>query len=196
MLYAVVPVKILVRAKTRLAPALSFTQRLRLARQFLHSTLELLSQYPGARRTIVVSADLQALTLASSRGMTALPQTAAGGINRAVEMGCQHARRRGAKAVLVLPTDLPCLNVRSLRQFTKPVATPIVRIAADRHMSGTNALYLQPPLIGFASFGHDSLRRHRERAKSLGARFEVVREPCLQLDIDLPADLNDRQAWL
>jgi 2-phospho-L-lactate guanylyltransferase len=189
MLYAVVPVKTLIRAKTRLAPALSMTERLLLARRFLRDTLEILAQHPGAPRTIIVSADAQALQLARRKGMIALAQTARGGINRAVDIGCDLARRRGATAILVLPTDLPLLTALSLRRFTQHASTPVIRLAADRHGSGTNALYAQPPVRDFARFGAGSLNRHRAAGNALGMKVEVIRQCVIAFDVDTPADL-------
>lgn len=188
-LYAVVPVKILMRAKTRLAPTLSFTQRLKLARAFLHDTLRILARHPGACRTIVVSADAQALQLARTMKMIALPQTARGGINRAVTLGCRAAMKRGAGAVIVIPTDLPLLTPDLLRHFTRNASSPTIRIATDRHNAGTNALYLQPPRSDMAQFGNDSLQKHRSVAQARGSRLEVVRERALALDVDVPSDL-------
>jgi 2-phospho-L-lactate guanylyltransferase len=194
MLYAVVPVKTLVRAKSRLAPALSFTQRLLLARRFLHDTLALLEQHPGAHRTIVVSADPSVLRLARTKGMIALAQTARGGINRAVALGCALAKRHGATSVVVIPTDLPHLTLDSLREFARPAARPIIRLAPDRHGSGTNALYLQPVRTGFARFGEDSLNRHCRAALALGRSAQLVHARSLEFDVDVPGDLSPAAA--
>jgi 2-phospho-L-lactate guanylyltransferase len=189
MLYAVVPVKTLVRAKSRLAPALSFTQRLLLARRFLHDTLALLEQHPGAHRTIVVSADPSVLRLARTKGMIALAQTARGGINRAVALGCALAKRYGASSVVVIPTDLPHLTVDSLKTFARPGSRPTIRLAPDRHGSGTNALYLQPVRPGFARFGEQSLKSHRTAALICGSDAQLVLTDMLAFDVDVPADL-------
>ena len=190
MLYAIVPVKRLVRAKTRLAPALSFNQRLRLARHFLHRTLGVVARFPGASRTIIVSADPAVLHLARSRKMIALPEPGHGNINRAINIGSRYAKAHAATSVLILPTDLPLLDARSLRHFSRLAATPTIRIAPDRHETGTNALYLQPPRAGFARFGVDSLRKHRAAAPETGSNVEVVRSHDLTFDVDVPADLT------
>lgn len=190
-LYAVVPVKVLARAKTRLSPALSFAQRLRLARRFLHNTLALLARHPGAHRTIVVSADAAVLHLARRQNMIALPQTARGGLNRAVALGCALALARGAKAVVVIPTDLPLLTAATLRQFTRNASSPVVRIAPDRHNAGTNALYLQPPRSDMARFGRDSLQKHCSAAQAKGLRLEIARARAIAFDVDVPMDLSE-----
>jgi 2-phospho-L-lactate guanylyltransferase (CobY/MobA/RfbA family) len=39
-------------------------------------------------------------------------------------------------------------------------------------------------------FGHDSFKRHCERARQAGARLEIVDLPSLGLDLDLPEDLE------
>lgn len=189
MLYAIVPVKRLIRAKTRLAPALSFAQRLGLARQFLHRTLDVASEFPGTAATVVVSADPVVRDLARRRNMIALCEPGTGDINQAVEIGCRWVRAHGATAALVLPTDLPLLDAAALRRFAWRSPTPVIRLACDRHGAGTNALYLQPVRLGFAGFGADSLRRHRARAKSMRGRLELVQTLPLAFDIDVPADL-------
>lgn len=190
-LYAVVPVKTLMCAKTRLSPALSFAQRLKLARSLLHGTLEILASHPGPCRTIVVSADAQVLRLARTQNMIALPQTARGGINRAVVLGCRLAMARGARAVVIVPTDLPLLTPDLLRHFTRNASGPVIRIAADRHSAGTNALYLQPPRSDMARFGSDSLQKHRSVAQEKGVRLEITRERALSFDVDVPKDLRE-----
>lgn len=187
-LYAVVPVKTLVRAKTRLSPALSFTQRLRLAHRFLRATLAVLARYPGARRTIIVSADPSVLRMARINGMLALSQTPHGGINRAVHLGCALAKRRGAGSVVVIPTDLPHLTVDSLKNFARPASRPTIRLAPDRHDTGTNALYLQPVRIGFARFGEASLRRHLDAGRALGLEPDIARNNEMAFDVDVPED--------
>lgn len=189
MLYAIVPVKRLIRAKTRLAPVLSFAQRLALARRFLHRTLVVTEKFPGAATTVVVSADPAVRALARRRNMIALHEPGAGDINRAVEIGCRWARAHGATAALVLPTDLPLLHAGALHRFARRSATPVIRLAGDRHGAGTNALYLQPVRPGFARFGAGSLERHRARALILGTGLEVAHDPCLGFDVDVPADL-------
>lgn len=188
-LYAVVPVKSLARAKTRLAPTLSFASRIKLARAFLHDTLKILARHPGADRTIVVSPDAQVLHLARSMNMIALPQTTRGGINGAVMLGCRKAMRLSAGAIVIIPTDLPLLTPNVLRHFTRGASSPVIRVAADRHNAGTNALYLQPPRSDMAQFGNDSLQKHRSVAQARGSRLEVARERALALDVDVPDDL-------
>lgn len=189
-LYAIVPVKRLIRAKTRLSPALSFAQRLVLARRFLRRTLAIARQFPGAAQTIVVSGDPAVRAVARREGMIALNEPGAGCINRAVDIGLAWARRRNARAIVVLPTDLPLLTPRALRGFARLAGTPRVRLAADRHGSGTNALYLQPVQPRFARFGDGSLQKHRAAALASNARVETVHENALAFDVDVPADLK------
>jgi 2-phospho-L-lactate guanylyltransferase (CobY/MobA/RfbA family) len=87
--------------------------------------------------------------------------------------------------------DLPLLTPNLLRHFTRSASSPVVRVAADRHNAGTNALYLQPPRSDMARFGNDSLQKHRSVAHARGIRLEVVRERALAFDVDVPTDLSE-----
>ncbi len=62
--WAIVPVKPLQRAKSRLSKVLSRSERATLGRKLLKHTLEVLAQVPAVERTMVVSRDSEALALA------------------------------------------------------------------------------------------------------------------------------------
>ena len=74
-----------------------------------------------------------------------------------------------------------------LERATNP---PVVVIAPDRHQKGTNALLLSPSNLIEYDFGENSFKRHCERATQAGARLEIVNLPSLDVDLDLPEDLE------
>jgi 2-phospho-L-lactate guanylyltransferase len=90
--------------------------------------------------------------------------------------------------VLLLAADLPYLVVADLDLLLAEEA-PVV-IAPDRHLRGTNALLLAPPLAIAPAFGDDSFRAHTELARIAGLDLKVVTSRGLATDIDDPDDLR------
>ncbi len=93
--------------------------------------------------------------------------------------------------MLIVPADLPLLNREDVAALlARSVNPPVVVIAPDRHQKGTNALLLSPANIIEYDFGEGSFKRHCARANKAGARLEIVNLPALELDLDLPEDLE------
>ena len=66
-------------------------------------------------------------------------------------------------------------------------------LAADRHGSGTNALFVRPPGLLRYRFGGSSLAAHQEQARVQGVSVRVYRLPGVEFDVDEPADLGRLQ---
>ncbi len=95
------------------------------------------------------------------------------------------------RAVLILPADLPLIDGEDIAQILKLGEDEgSVVLATDRNNEGTNALFSRPPgLIPYA-FGQDSFHRHLALAKEVGAEVKVYSSERIQLDIDVPDDLE------
>ncbi|MBI3762688.1 MAG: 2-phospho-L-lactate guanylyltransferase [Chloroflexi bacterium] len=189
--WAIVPVKPLSRAKSRLARVLSNSERQGLSREFLEHTLATLAQVHQIQRTLVISRDTEALTIARERGAHTVTESGAPELNLALTRATQVAAAFGARGVLVIPTDLPLLTAADVEQLLllgddEPVAV----IAPDRHGNGTNALLVRPPQMFKYAFGPGSCQKHLERARAAGARALVCRLPGTGLDVDEPDDLR------
>ena len=190
-LWVIVPVKPLHRAKSRLSAVLSRDERAALSRQMLVHTLEVLSRVTEIERTLVVSRDSQVLSLARKYNARTVTERGSPELNKALVRATLLARGHGVSSVLVLPADLPLLTANGIEELIA-LATdpPVVVIAPDRHGIGTNALLLSPPGLIKYDFGPNSFDRHLTRAKHTGARIEICELPSLELDVDLPEDLE------
>ena len=190
-LWVIVPVKPLHRAKSRLSAVLSRDERAALSRQMLVHTLEVLSRVTEIERTLVVSRDSQVLSLARRYNARTVTERGSPELNKALVRATLLARGHGVSSVLVLPADLPLLTANGIEELIA-LATdpPVVVIAPDRHGIGTNALLLSPPGLIKYDFGPNSFDRHLTRAKHTGARIEICELPSLELDVDLPEDLE------
>lgn len=96
------------------------------------------------------------------------------------------AKRRHAKNLLVIHSDLPLLMVADIDDLTSQREQPWA-IAPDRHGIGTNALALRSQDNFQFSFGDQSLLRHSQAAEGV---FRMVNRTGLALDVDTPDDLD------
>lgn len=191
MLWAIVPVKPLRRAKSRLASVLSRDERAALSQEMLIHTLDVLKEVPGIERVLVVSRDSRALALARDVGAHTVTERGEPQLNSALVRATLVARGYGVSGVLVLPADLPLVQKEDIEMLlSRAKDPPVVVIAPDRHRKGTNALLASPPGLIEYDFGPDSFKMHQERAKAAGARVEICELSSLGLDVDLPEDLE------
>jgi 2-phospho-L-lactate guanylyltransferase len=189
--WAIVPVKPLRRAKSRLAGVLTDDERASLSQHLLQHTLSVLKEIPEIERTLVVSRDSHALALARKEGARTLTEHGAPELNQALARATLVAKEYGAEGVLVLPADLPLLSIDDVQSLIEAAKDPpVVVLVPDRHEEGTNALLVRPSGLFEYDFGPNSFQRHQEQAEKLGARVEIRTIPSLGLDLDLPEDLE------
>lgn len=201
--FAIVPVKALDQAKSRLSDRLDRAARRRLVLAMLEDVLSALRGCPAVARTIVVTPDPDVTRAAAGLGAEPLVEDATGDLNAAITLAVDRAGSMGAARVLVVPADVP---LATAGEFTTLLATAErtgadVAITPSHDGSGTNALVLKPPGALDPSFGPKSCQRHlaQARAKSLARR--VIELPGLSFDIDEPSDLDRllglaRYSWL
>jgi 2-phospho-L-lactate guanylyltransferase len=190
--WAIVPVKPLRRAKSRLSGVLSDEDRAALSRHMLQKTLAVLNEVPEIERTLVVSRDSQALALARKAGARTLMEHGAPDLNQALVRATMVAMEYGAAGILVLPADLPLLTIEDVHVLLQAAEDPpVVVLVPDRHEMGTNALLVRPSGLLAYDFGPGSFHRHQDQAQALGARIEIRKISTLALDLDLPEDLEN-----
>ena len=197
--WAIVPIRGLDTAKTRLGAELDPAARRAVVGELLRRTLVAARDARRIEGTIVVTRDPAVAGMAREHRAIGLVEQAPG-LNEAIDAARSLAAARGATAVLVLPADLPAVGpapVDELVEAAGPVDAPagLVVLVPDRHRLGTNALLLSPPEVIATRFGEGSRGRHRGAAEVAGARFLEVDGP-LSLDIDTAADLLAAEAAL
>jgi 2-phospho-L-lactate guanylyltransferase len=206
-LFAVVPIRSLEGAKSRLGGLLDAEERQDLVRLLLERTIAAARATPAIDTVVVVSPDPVVLELAGRLGGHPLAQIwpdhvwpdhdggSSGGLNEGLAEAIQWAGAAGAEAVLILPADLPSISPAAIHQVVATAAAalvpgrPLVLVVPDRHGRGTNALLLRPPDVIRPSFGEDSRLAHQAAAARAGALAIELDGP-LGLDLDLPADLS------
>jgi 2-phospho-L-lactate guanylyltransferase len=215
--WALVPIRGLETAKSRLGGDLDAEERLALVAELLRRTLVATRDARRVSGTIVVTMDGDAAELARRHDAIGLVERAPG-LNEAIEAARSVAIARGATAVLVLPADLPAVSSEAIDGLITAAAAAadagpaaagpaassahpgasapgLVAMVGDRHGAGTNALLLAPATVIAPAFGGRSREAHAIAAAQAGARFVTLDSP-LSLDVDTSADLLVAEAVL
>jgi len=190
-LWIVVLIKDFSTAKSRLAPAMQPAQRRALAEM---TAARALDAALAVAPTLAVCGSTEAANLARAKGAEPLEEPDPGGQNLAARLGLDEVLRRGARAALVLSSDLPLIDeagVRRLLAHTEEEGSMVIAAPAAGRQ-GTNALFLRPPGDFDLHFGEASLPLFAQEAHRRGRRFILHDDPGLALDLDEPADLA---AW-
>jgi 2-phospho-L-lactate guanylyltransferase len=196
-LHAIVPLRTLAGGKARLGEALDAEEREALQLGMLRRTLNILAGWPPCERVHVVSPDPTLEAILSEADASLIRQEGEG-LNQGIRLARSVAQDQGARAVLVLPVDLPHLEVDSLNlvleaadaAFAAGSGRPLVVIAPSDARSGTNALLLSPPDVIEPCFGADSFEAHVRAAAATDASLQVVTDAGLGFDLDTPEDLE------
>lgn len=187
--WALVPVKLPTRAKTRLAPVLAADERAALQRAMFADVLAALSRARRLAGVAVISPDVGLARIAGRFGATFIVEPPpADDLNRAVGAGAEWLRRAGAATIAVIPADVPLLDPAdvdvAVRRAEETGATLIV---PDRCRQGTNALVFDAAARPDFAYGPGSFSRHLLATAGRPARLLALAS--LARDIDTQADL-------
>lgn len=204
--WAVLPIKHLANAKTRLAPALQPAERRQLFVRMLEDVLTALKAARGLDGILAVTGDAAATELAQRFGARVLPEVAGRGQSAAVAAAAEALNAAGVAAMLALPGDVPLVTAAEIETLLAAhERAPAVTIAPAADRRGSNGLLCSPPTVLSFHFGDDSFVAHVAAARRHGIEPGVVTLPGLGLDIDRPEDLAEllsrpartgTQAWL
>jgi 2-phospho-L-lactate/phosphoenolpyruvate guanylyltransferase len=194
-LWAVIPVKELPLAKSRLAVALLPADRAMLMQNLLLRLLRLVEQVAQIEQTLVVSRDAAVRQLVQQMGHRAISEGDMVGLNGAVRVGLHTAAQHHATRALILPADLPFIEVEDVVMLA--TADPIT-ICSDRVLQGTNALLLPTNVPFGVQYGRASFHHHQAEASRLHLPVNIITLPRIQFDLDTPADwlLYQRQMMM
>ena len=199
--WALVPIRGLETAKTRLGGGLDAEERRDLVVDLLERTLVATRDARRVTGTVVVTMDPAAAGIARDHRAVGLVERAPG-LNGAIAAARSVAVARGATAVLVLPADLPAVSAAAIDALLDaadsaraPQAVGLVALVTDQHGRGTNALLVSPPGRIEPLFGPASRDLHRAAAAGAGATYIELDGP-LGLDVDTIDDLEVAEAAL
>ena len=188
---AVVPVKLLEAAKSRLLPHLTQPQCEALSLAMLRDVLTALKQVPLLERVVALTPDRTVAETARDVGAEVLLRDDSG-LNPAINAAATDLKLASQEPFLVVLGDVPGIeeeDVETLFDSVAGEAGPSVALAASSD-GGSAALLRTPHTAIAARFGADSARAHREAAREAGVAYRELELPSLSLDLDRVADLD------
>ena len=194
MARALVPLKDLVQAKSRLAGLLRPSERRALAQAMVEDVLTVLTDHPRISAVTLVSEDPAAELLASRYGICCWPESGLGcrGLNAVLTRASARLMADRNEALVVLHADLPLLASTEISAvLDRQSELGGLVVGCDRNGGGTNLLAFDGPGMPVFCFGKDSCRRHVMTARAAGMRTAVLRLPGVALDVDCPGDLAE-----
>ena len=195
-IWAIVPIKPIDAAKSRLSSVLTPRQRSELALNLLQNTLTILAAWKPLAGTLVASADPAVWEIASQYRIDIFKEPDVPGLNESLRRATVEIDRIGAEGVMVIPGDLPFLDHSSLQKMIDLASRPpLVAIAPDKNRLGTNVMLVSPIGAIPYCYGPDSFRKHQEAARLANIPTYTIDLASLAIDIDLPEDLLSIQQW-
>lgn len=190
MRFALVPVKDLGKAKERLSPILSKSERTMIAHAMLEDVLSALKGSKFLTKSFVVTLDSDAIELANKLEIEIILETKQESESDSVDFSSKECKEMGAESVLVIPGDAPLITPEDIDFILKrEKPSPSAILVPSRDELGTNAILRKPPDIFPSRFGYDSFRKHIDEAKKRDIEFDIYDLPRIGLDIDEPKDL-------
>jgi 2-phospho-L-lactate guanylyltransferase len=189
-IWAVLPVKEIGDAKSRLAAAYSPSFRRGFARAMVQDVLGALVEVPELTGIVVVTVDPDAAELARRHGAELFEDGARDGHTGAVMAAIRRFVREGRGGVLTVPGDIPFIAPDEVsRLIAAHAASPAFSIVPAHDRRGSNAILMTPADVVPLAFGNDSFYPHLEAARGCGIEPTILPMPGIGLDIDNPEDL-------
>jgi 2-phospho-L-lactate guanylyltransferase len=193
MAEALLALKDLVQAKTRLAGLLRPSERRALVQAMLEDVLQVLASHPELEKITLVSDDPVVPLLAARYDLQHWSEAALGcqGLNAVMRAASERLLNASAERLVLLHADLPLLTSADISAaLAAQRSSAGLVIGCDRWGSGTNLLAFDRAAMPRFCFGPDSCARHLGAARELGVPALVVKRPGIALDVDEPQDLG------
>ena len=185
-----VPVKNTSSAKQRLASILDQSLRTQLAQAMLHDVLATLHAWKNRPKIGIVTGDPFAIRLSHEYQFDLIPDPDNPGETGAIEMATQVCVDRGEESTLVIPADIPLIEVWELEEIFKHAPTEGSVLVPAGDGRGTNAALRRPASLFPLCFGDDSFKPHRAAAEATGKPCVILHLPGTAVDVDHPPDLR------
>ena len=193
MAQALVPLKDLVLAKSRLAGVLTRVERRLLAQAMAEDVLAVLSCHKNITRITLVSDDPGASMLAQKYGADCWAESSLGcrGLNPLIQCASERLLNTGGEPLVVLHGDLPLLTGEDISLVVESQqALGGLIVGCDSKGVGTNLLAFNAASTPRFCFGADSCAAHIAGAKNAGVAVQVLQRTGIGLDVDEAPDLQ------
>jgi 2-phospho-L-lactate guanylyltransferase len=156
----------------------------------LDDTLSVLTRVHSLQQVVVVSGDNRAQEISERHGAKFLREEKENGVNGAVILGNDYSTKQCVDATLVIPLDLPLLDVVDVNlacEMAENESRCIV-ICPSLRYDGTNLLIRKPPSVIKTHYDGNSYESHIKVAGVLGIPVKLFLSKKLMFDVDIPDD--------
>ena len=194
--HALIPLKSLAQAKSRLAVNLLPEQRAALVDAMVRDVLSVLAMHPLINSITIVSDDPEVEHIADAFGARFVSEASlqSSGLNPVIAASVQQLVASGAERLLVMHGDVPSLRSGELDEaFAKQASQGGLLVGTDQRAQGTNLLLFAADICPEFCFGPGSSDAHQAWAQRAGHPVTVFESPGIALDVD---DVDDLQNLL
>ena len=185
---ALVPLKRLDYAKTRLATVLDPPTRVRVMRALLAHTLEVVKAAPSVARVTLVSSAVEAPAIAAEHGVAHFDDR---GLAWNDALAAAIAEAVQGDAVAIVSADVPLLTTADVEAYVGALREhgAVIARATD---AGTNGVAMHPAGAMPTTFGSKgSAALHADLAREAGLEPVIVDLEGMAHDLDTAADLQE-----
>lgn len=186
---ALVPVKALTDAKSRLAKSLTNMERKKLVLRMLDHVISILQSVHEIEKISIVTPDEEVLSHAAVLGVVGIPEVSPGH-NPSLTAASQH---ENTKSLLTISADLPLLNAANISQMIVLSQQNDIVLAPSKDL-GTNAIIMTPPLIIPYLFGTRSFEKYKRQADKQTLSVGIYHNETIAFDVDTIDDLQTLQS--
>ena len=189
--WAVVPMKPLEEAKSRLAAILTPVEKRNLVLSLFTHTIVQLQECDKFEGIAVITADPVIAALAEKMNIHVISEARPSDLNTSLNEALPFLKDNKLNGMMILPGDLPYLNARVLSDMVSEIEPHhTMMISPDHLLKGTNALYINPIDNLPFSYGENSFTRHIEFARQMHYNVKIYLSDNIKVDIDSPEDFN------
>jgi 2-phospho-L-lactate guanylyltransferase len=187
---AVIPMKSLHSAKSRLSNILTAQQRKNLAMYLLDATITELKKSNFISEIIIVSID-KAVENYSCLNNLKFIKDSDEGVNKAVILADNYCINNGINANIVIPHDLPFISAKEIDEICtiSNKYHKCIIICPSKRFDGTNILFRKPPDVIKTHYDDNSYMNHLKEAYKLKIPVESLDLVKLRFDLDTKEDL-------
>jgi len=187
---AVIPMKCLHSAKSRLSRILTAKQRKNLAMYLLDATIKELRNCDFISEIVIVSSD-EAVKHYSCLNNLKFIKDWDEGVNKAVMLADKYCIDNGINANIVIPPDLPFVSAKEIDKICiiSNKYHKCIIICPSKRLDGTNILFRKPPGVIKTHYDNNSYMNHLKEASKIKIPIESLDIVKLMFDLDTEDDL-------
>lgn len=187
---AIIPMKSLHLAKSRLSNILTPEQRKNLAMYLLDATIKELKESKFISEIIIVSSDKAVKNYSYLKNLKFIKDYDEG-VNNAVILADHYCINNDIDANIVIPQDLPFISAKEIDQICNISNKyhKCIIICPSKRFDGTNVLFRKPPNVIKTFYDDNSYINHLKEANKFKIPIESLDIGKLRFDIDTKEDL-------